>query len=225
MVQKLNASKKMNNGVFITLEGGEGVGKSTQIQLLERFLKEKGVSVTVTREPGGVGSAESIRDLLVNGETGKWHPLTETLLHFAARHEHIVDVIDPTLKKGHWVLCDRFADSTTAYQGYAQKINLGTISTLYELAVGDLKPNLTIILDLPVEVGLSRAQQRGVGGTRYERMGNEFHQRLRNGFLQIASREPKRCFVIDANQTIEEISNKIKSIVDQRFFSSIEPKI
>lgn len=209
----------MTTGIFISLEGGEGAGKSTQLKLLEESLTTHGIDIVRTREPGGVPSAETIRNLLVNGETDKWRPLTETLLHFAARHEHISRLIQPALEKGQWVLCDRFADSTTAYQGYAQNIDLKTISTLYDLAVGKIEPNLTIILDLPVEVGLERAEDRGVGGTRYERMGLEFHQRLRDGFLQIAKNNPHRCSIVDATQTIEEISKNIMALVETRFLS------
>jgi dTMP kinase len=210
----------MTTGVFITLEGGEGAGKSTQLKLLEERLATHEINIVRTREPGGVPSAETIRDLLVNGETDKWRPLTETLLHFAARHEHISRLVQPALENGQWVLCDRFADSTTAYQGYAQNIDLETIATLYRLAVGKLEPNLTIILDLPVQVGLERAEDRGIGGTRYERMGIEFHQRLRDGFLQIAANNPHRCSIVDATQTIEEISENIMALVEARFLSS-----
>ena len=171
----------------------------------------------VTREPGGVPSAENIRDLLVNGQIDKWNSLTETLLHFAARHEHVSKLIKPALEAGQWVLCDRFSDSTTAYQGFAQNIDLGLISNLYNLTVGNLQPNLTIILDLPAEVGLERAKERGVGGTRYERMGIDFHRRLRDGFLSIAKDNSERCTVIDGNQSIEIISKNIISVVVERF--------
>ena len=210
----------MSTGVFITLEGGEGAGKSTQLKLLEERLVTHEIDIVRTREPGGVPSAETIRDLLVNGETDKWRPLTETLLHFAARHEHISRLVQPALDRGQWVLCDRFADSTTAYQGYAQNIDLETIATLYQLAVGNLEPNLTIILDLPVEVGLERAEDRGIGGTRYEKMGIEFHKRLRDGFLQIAVNNPHRCSILDATQSIEEISEYIMALVEERFLST-----
>ena len=199
----------MSKGFFITLEGGEGAGKSTQLQLLKDFLVNASIDVVVTREPGGVPSAEIIRDLLVTGQIDKWNPITETLLHFAARHEHVSKLIQPSLESGQWVLCDRFADSTTAYQGFAQNVDLKLISNLYNLAVRNLQPNLTIILDLPAEVGLGRAKERGVGGTRYERMGLEFHRRLRNGFLSIANDNPERCTVIDASQSIEKISKNI----------------
>jgi dTMP kinase len=210
----------MITGVFITLEGGEGAGKSTQLKLLEERLVTYEIDIVRTREPGGVPSAETIRDLLVNGETDKWRPLTETLLHFAARHEHISRLVQPALDRGQWVLCDRFADSTTAYQGYAQNIDLETIATLYRLAVGNLEPNLTIILDLPVEVGLERAEDRGIGGTRYEKMGIEFHKRLRDGFLRIAANNPHRCSILDATQSIEEISEYIMALVEERFLST-----
>ena len=210
----------MTAGIFITLEGGEGAGKSTQLKLLGERLAAHGIDIVRTREPGGVPSAETIRELLVNGAADKWHPLTETLLHFAARHEHILRLVQPALENGQWVLCDRFADSTTAYQGYAHKIDLETIATLFRLAVGNLEPNLTIILDLPVEVGLERAEDRGIGGNRYEQMGTEFHQRLRHGFLQIAANNPRRCSIVDATQSIEEISGNIMALVEERFLST-----
>ena len=207
----------MNKGIFITLEGGEGAGKSTQLQLLKKFLFNAAIDVIVTREPGGVPSAENIRDLLVNGQIDKLNSLTETLLHFAARHEHVSKLIKPALEAGQWVLCDRFSDSTTAYQGFAQNIDLGLISNLYNLTVGNLQPNLTIILDLPAEVGLKRAKERGQGGTRYERMGIDFHRRLRDGFLRIAQENSQRCIIIDGNQSIENISKNIIKVVIERF--------
>ncbi|MBK18904.1 MAG: dTMP kinase [Rhodospirillaceae bacterium] len=207
----------MSQGVFITVEGGEGAGKSTQLALLENYLTELGIDLLRTREPGGVPSAEIVRELLIHGDGDRWSPLTETLLHFAARHEHVSRLIRPAIAEGKWVLCDRFADSTTAYQGYAQDIDHDVISNLYEIAVGDIKPNLTIILDLPVEIGLERARARKSGGMRYESMGIEFHQRLREGFLQIADQEAERCVVIDGNQPVDKISKDIIVLIDQRF--------
>ncbi len=207
----------MSKGVFITLEGGEGAGKSTQLQILKEFLVSTSIDVMVTREPGGVPSGEKIRDLLVNGRTDKWDPLTETLLHFAARREHVSKLIQPALDAGKWILCDRFADSTTAYQGFAQNIDLDLISNLYDLIIGNLQPDLTIILDLPAEIGLERAKKRGQGGTRYERMGIDFHRRLRDGFLRIAEENSQRCIVIDANQPIEIISKNMIKVVTERF--------
>jgi len=185
-------------GRFITLEGGEGAGKSTQIALLKEALEGQGKKVLMTREPGGSKGGEDIRTLLVNGDTHRWEPLTEALLNYAARHEHLQKVILPALDAGTWVLCDRFADSTLAYQGYGHSMNREIIRRLHRLVVGDLKPDLTLILDMPVDMGLKRTQGRGQGEDRYERMGLDFHDRLRAGFLEIAKKNPERCRIVDA---------------------------
>jgi dTMP kinase len=203
-------------GRFITLEGGEGAGKSTQIALLARYLRDAGIDVVETREPGGSPGAEKIRDILVNGPTDRWDPVTETLLHFAARREHVVNTIRPALALGAWVVCDRFADSTRAYQGCGQGVDLALIDSLYRDTVGDLRPDLTLILDIPIEAGLRRAGARRAGGTRYERMETDFHTRLREGFLEIARQEPRRCVVIDATGTVDEVAAAIQTAVDSR---------
>ncbi len=191
-------------GKFITFEGGEGGGKSTQVELLCAALIKHGIDVRATREPGGTAGAEEIRNLLVSGAPGRWLPATEALLHSAARHEHVSNLIRPNLESGQWVISDRFADSTIAYQGYAQALGRNCIEQLTRFAIGEIKPDLTLILDLPPEIGLERAKARGQGGAspaedRYEQMGAEFHQALRDGFLEIAKREPGRCTVIDAS--------------------------
>lgn len=205
----------MTRGVFITLEGGEGSGKSTQVQLLARALSARGIEVTVTREPGGAPGAEQIRALLVNGETGRWDPLSEALLHYAARREHLRHTVLPALAGGRWVVCDRFADSTMAYQGYGHGLGREVIAALHEAVVGDLAPDLTLILDIPVENGLGRAASRG-GEDRYERMDRKFHDRLREGFLDIARREPRRCAIIDAAGTVDEVRAAILAVVHAR---------
>jgi len=210
---------------FVTLEGGEGAGKSTQIARLAQTLADSGIAVTTTREPGGSPGADAIRALLVEGEPGRWDGETEALLHFAARRDHLVRTVWPALAKGSWVLCDRFADSTMAYQGYGHGLDRGVIETLYRLTVGDFAPHLTLILDLPVEAGLARAAARqgsaGAGGggsaeDRYERMAREFHERLRAGFLDIAQREPERCAVIDAARDADTVAADIRAIVAGR---------
>lgn len=206
----------MTRGRFITLEGGEGAGKSTQIALLQASLEAQGLRVRVTREPGGSDGGEEIRNLLVNGETHRWEPLTEALLNYAARHEHLQKVILPALQDGTWVLCDRFADSTMAYQGYGHRMNREVIRRLHRLVVGDTAPDLTLIFDMPVEQGLARAHARGAGEDRYERMGSEFHQRLRDGFLDIAKKEPVRCAVIDATGDIGAVAMAVAAEVSQR---------
>ncbi len=204
-------------GHFITLEGGEGAGKSTQIRRLAEWLRtERGGDVVMTREPGGSPGAEAIRELLVNGETDRWDARTEALLHFAARRDHVIKTISPALERGDWVLCDRFADSTRAYQGIVQGAGLDVVETLYALAVGDLEPDLTLLLDLPVEVGLARAGERG-GSDRYERMGRDFHEALRTAFLKIAQSAPERCIVIDATGGEAEVESAIRAAVAHRW--------
>lgn len=207
----------MTRGRFITLEGGEGAGKSTQIALLKECLEASGLSVLVTREPGGSKGGEDIRNLLVNGDTNRWEPLTEALLNYAARHEHLEKVILPALAKGIWVLCDRFADSTMAYQGYGHGMNREVIRRLHRLVVDDVAPDLTLIFDMPVELGLERATSRGDGEDRYERMGTDFHERLRQGFLEIERKDPARCKLIDASSDIGAVAMAVTSEVSERF--------
>ena len=206
----------MARGRFITLEGGEGAGKSTQIRLLAEALRGDGIAVTTTREPGGAPGAERIRTLLVDGATDRWDGVSEALLHFAARREHLVRTVWPALDRGDWVISDRFADSTMAYQGYGLGLGRALVESLYAQAVGDFRADLTLILDLPVEQGLARAAARNGGGTRYERMGVDFHRRLREGFLDIARREPDRCVVIDATLPIETVARAMLAAVRER---------
>ncbi|OAN44018.1 thymidylate kinase [Paramagnetospirillum marisnigri] len=209
-------------GRFITMEGGEGAGKSTQLRLLAEALREDGLMVVTTREPGGSPGAEAIRALLVSGETERWDGVTEALLHFAARRDHLVRTVWPALERGHWVLCDRFADSTLAYQGFGHGLDPEVIASLYRVAVGHFAPDLTLVLDLPVEDGLKRAGSRGSAGggggaeDRYERMGLGFHQRLRQGFLGIAAANPMRCAVIDAAASPGKVHDDILATVRAR---------
>ena len=202
---------------FITLEGGEGAGKSTHLRRLGEALRAIGETVVLTREPGGSEGAEQIRSLLVGGAVNRWEPMTEALLHYAARRDHVERTIRPALEAGSWVICDRFADSTMAYQGYGQGVAREWVEALHRLVVGDFGPALTLILDLPVEEGLIRARSRGAAGEdRYERMGSGFHERLRAGFLDIAVREPGRCVIVDANRSVEEVAAAIRSAVRER---------
>jgi len=203
-------------GRFVTLEGGEGAGKSTQLGLLADSLRATGADVLTTREPGGAPGAEAIRRLLVDGAVGRWDAVSEALLHFAARRNHLVDTVWPALDAGRWVLSDRFADSTMAYQGVGQGLGRPAVEALYELAVGNFAPDLTLILDVSVEIGLDRAAGRAGGEDRYERMGTEFHQRLRQAFLDIAEREPERCAVVDAGAPMEEVAAAIRYAVGER---------
>jgi dTMP kinase len=203
-------------GRFITLEGGEGAGKSTQIARLKGWLEGRGRKVTATREPGGSPGAEMIRKLLVEGPVECWDGTSEALLHFAARREHLRSTVWPALKRGDWVLSDRFADSTLAYQGYGHGVDRRIFEQLYEVAVGDFRPDLTIILDLPIETGLERAAARRGTETRYESLPREFHARVREGFLEIAAREPKRCVVIDATGDVDTIAGAIAEAASKR---------
>jgi len=200
-------------GCFVTFEGGEGGGKSTNLTMLARALEGAGHSVSTTREPGGSDGAEEIRRLLVEGSTDRWDAVSEALLHYAARRDHVSRLIRPALERGDWVIADRFIDSTMAYQGYGHRLGRKPIEALQALAIGTLKPDLTLILDLPVEAGLARAGSRDNNETRYERMANGFHQRLRDGFLDIAKREPDRCVVIDAMQDIDSVQEMVRQAV------------
>ena len=212
---------RVEPGRFITLEGGEGSGKSTQIRLLRHAFEAAGIPILATREPGGATGAERIRSLLVNGDVERWSPATEALLHYAARRDHVERTIQPALDSGRWVLCDRFADSTMAYQGYGHGLGPDFIERLHELALGDFRPNLTLVLDLPVETGLGRAEARRAGEDRYERMEIEFHHRLRDGFHAIAEAEPERCVVVDADRTVNAIQDDLQRIIRERFHIAV----
>ena len=202
---------------LITLEGGEGSGKSTQIGRLREALVQQGFDVLLTREPGGSYGAEMLRSLLVKGDAGRWDGMSEALLLNAARRDHLEKTIKPALSAGKIVISDRFADSTIAYQGYGHGIDLAALAELQRLAIGDLEPDLTLILDMPVEEGLERARSRGYSETRYEEMDLAFHHRLCGGFLTIAAADPDRCKVIDANRTIEDVHNELLAAVAALF--------
>ena len=206
----------MTRGRLITLEGGEGAGKSTQIGRLAEYLRARGHEVVVTREPGGSAGAEAIRALLVNGPPEKWSAQTETLLMYAARRDHIERVIEPALARGAWVICDRFADSTRAYQGAAGGADPALIQALEDHVLAGLKPDLTLVLDLPVEAGLARAHARGDSEGRFESKGAAFHEALRQAFLDIAAREPGRCRVIDSGGAPDEVTARILAVVGEK---------
>lgn len=206
----------MARGRFITLEGGEGAGKSTQQNRLVARLTEAGFDVVSTREPGGSEGGEAIRELLVNGPADRWSAVTEVLLMNAARRDHIERRIRPALERGAAVVCDRFADSTRAYQGAGGEADPAFIAAVEREVVGDVRPDLTIILDLPVEAGLARAAHRGGGEARFEAKGIEFHRRLRQGFLDIAAAEPERCVVLDATQPPDMVAEAVWQVVQER---------
>lgn len=208
------------NGMFITLEGGEGTGKTTQIELLAKKLKENGHEVITTREPGGTPEAEKIRELLVHRDGGDWTPMAEILLFFAARNMHVENLIKPAVAAGKIVISDRFTDSTRAYQSYGHGIDPDVIESFVQLALGGYDPDLTFILDIDPATGLERAGKRlsddGSGEDRFEQMDLGFHEKLRQGFLEISERNPDRCVMIDAGRAIEKIAGEIGQIALER---------
>lgn len=204
---------------FVTFEGGEGGGKTTQAKRLQERLAKRGIAAILTREPGGSPGAEDIRKILITGEPSRWDPLTEALLHFAARREHVERTIRPALGNGEWVISDRFFDSTMAYQGYAQGLGAEVVESLRQDVLGTFAPDLTIILDLPVEDGLAREQARG-GSDRYGRMGLDFHRRVREAFLDIAAHAPKRCVVLDATQPVDSVAANVWTAVEERLLNT-----
>jgi dTMP kinase len=218
----MNAARR---GRFITLEGGEGAGKSTQAKLLAEKLSTLGLSVVVTREPGGSPGAEALRDIILSGKAEPFGPAGEAILFSAARIDHIDRLIAPALGRGAWVISDRFADSTRAYQGVAGKLDPALIASLERVAVGDVRPDLTLILDLAVEKGLARAAaRRGEKGVtdRFEREGDAFHQTLRQAFLDIARAEPNRCAIIDADKPPQDVAQTIWICVRERLANAFE---
>ena len=202
-------------GRFISIEGGEGAGKSTQVGLLVAALDRTGIPARATREPGGSPGAEAIRRLLLEGEGERWDAIGEALLLVAARRDHVTRVVAPVLAQGVWVVSDRFADSTMAYQGYGRGVALEVLAALHRFALGEFAPDLTVILDLPVEIGLARAAARSPAD-RFERLDQDFHQKLRQGFRQIADENPTRCLLIDASGNPHTVHRAVAAAVEQR---------
>lgn len=201
---------------FITFEGGEGTGKSSHARDLAESLRKAGKVVVLTREPGGAPGAEDIRALLVTGTVGRWSPQAETLLNYAARESHLRETIRPALLRGELVLCDRFMDSTRAYQGFAGGGDLELIDALERKIVGATRPELTLILDVDPELGLKRAKGRSDRSEdRFEKKGLEFHRKLREGFLTIAAQDPQRCRVIDSSRPYAAVAEDIRRAVAQ----------
>ena len=211
----MDAPSVKNPGRFITLEGGEGAGKSTQIQVIKDYLLTRGNDVVVTREPGGTSEGQEIRNLLVSGDKDKWSPLSETLLILADRAAHLERLIRPALAEGKYVVCDRFFDSTKAYQGVAGGLGLDVIHNLQQPVLGTTLPDVTLLLDIDPEKGLRRAQERG-GELRFESKTLAYHRTLRNAFLDFAAQEPDRIFVIDADRDVEAVSADILAVLDER---------
>ena len=203
----------IRKGMFITFEGGEGAGKTTQIELLRKKLIEAGHDVVTTREPGGVPEAEKIRDLLVKSDGGNWDPLSECLLFFTARRMHVETLIKPALEAGKIVISDRFTDSTIAYQGYGHGFEMDLILKTKKLSIDHFQPDITFLLDLPAVEGLQRSKRRLAEAEsnedKFENLDLSFHERLRDGFLEIAKNEPERVTVINAQDDIETISQNI----------------
>ncbi len=199
-------------GKFITLEGGEGCGKSTNIKFIEQLLLTEGFSVVLTREPGGTILAENIRQLLLDKEQEKISEQTELLMMFAARAQHIKHVIQPALDQGSWVLCDRFTDSSYAYQGYGRNMDRSAIQWLESFSQNKLRPDLTLLLDAPVDLGMARVQKRGQLD-RFECEKMEFFNKVRTGFLEIAKQQPERVKVVDAAQELPAVQESITQLI------------
>lgn len=212
-----------HKGFFISFEGGEGAGKTTQINQLAQYLTEKKHKVITTREPGGTSEGEKIRQLLVQRDGGNWSPIAECLLIFAARIMHVEKVILPALQEGKIVISDRFTDSTIAYQGYGHGLSRDKIDELRHVITDTLEPGLTFILDIAPEDGLMRSGRRLAAEAlkieqtedKYENLDIEFHQKLRQGYLDIAKENPGRCYIIDASQSIEDIQKQVQDKIDE----------
>jgi len=212
-------------GVFITFEGGEGSGKSTQAQRLAERLKLRGHDVVLTREPGGTPGAEAIRHLLLSGIAKPLGTEAETFMFAAARDDHVNNLIRPALERGAWVVCDRFIDSTRVYQGALGNVDPRMIRALERLVVGDVMPDLTLFLDLPPEIGLTRARGRGAEADRFEAETLEYHRLLRQAYLEIAEQEPERCVVIDGTPSADAIAVRIWMLVSERFLRKPTPAV
>lgn len=213
----------MSAGRFITLEGGEGAGKSTQIKLLAQAFAAAGLASIITREPGGSTGGEAIRNLVVSGATDRWNPTTESLLFMAARFDHLETKIKPALAAGQWVLCDRFYDSTYIYQGIAKNVGTVWLDQLYRQLFANTAPDLTLLLDLPPSIGLARTDKRGnVAESRFEQMDIAFHERLRAGFLELAAANPARIQTVDATQDAASVHSAIIAKVNARFELALE---
>ncbi|HLH89304.1 MAG TPA: dTMP kinase [Xanthobacteraceae bacterium] len=213
------------HGRFITLEGGEGSGKSTQAERLAARLRALAISVVVTREPGGSAGADIMRHVLLSGAAKPLGPVAETLLFAAARDDHVRATIAPALAQGRWVVCDRFIDSTRVYQGTLGEVDPRLIRALERLTIASTMPELTFVLDLPPEIGLARAARRRAGARadRFETEAIEFHTRLRQAYRDIAAAEPQRCVLIDADRSADAVADDIWSVVNARLDPASAP--
>lgn len=208
----------MNAGVFISFEGGEGCGKSTQLKLLFEKLVQSGINVLQTREPGGTPQAEQLRSLVLTGADDAWDATEELMLFSAARRNHSRKLIRPAMGEGKWVLSDRYLDSTTVYQGYGRGYPLDKIEVMHDLATDGLRPDLTLVFDIDPAIGVTRSMaRRGNTEVRFENLDRTFHDHVRQGFLAVAAKEAKRCAVIDASGSIEDVQKRVWNTVSQRF--------
>ena len=202
------------NNLFITFEGGDGSGKSTQVNLLKDYLDNLNFETIKTREPGGTPSAEILRNFLTTGEVEKWTPMSEALLMWASRYEHLIQVIEPALNSGKNVICDRFYDSTYAYQGVAHNLGIDKMEKLKKIIIGDIEPDVTFVLDIDPKVGLKRSLDRSNQENRFESYNIDFHNKIRSAFLEIAKKNKNRCVVVDASLNEQEINNLIITVID-----------
>jgi dTMP kinase len=213
---------EVRRGRFITIEGGDGAGKTTQAGLLAAALERQGIAVRLTREPGGSSGGEAIRRLLLDDETQHWDAVGEALLLVAARRDHVQTLIAPALARGTWIVCDRFADSTLAYQGYGRGLSIEQLGALHRFALGDFAPDLTLILDVAVEIAEARAASRAAARDRFDGLDRRFRERLRHGFRRIAAAEPERCDLIDAGGAVAEVHRAILAATKARLGLSFD---
>ena len=207
----------MEKGKFITLEGGEGAGKTTQAKLLVEALNSAGIETVLTREPGGTFGAEAIRKLVLDGTKDRWSGMTELLLMYAARVDHIEKLIRPALDRGAWVISDRFADSSVAYQGYARGVDLTRVKGVHDAVLGGFEPDLTILFDIDPVIAMKRVETRGEEISRFDAESMEFHNTLRDAFLDIAGKNPKRIFTLDAGEKRQAVHMRMIFAVTQKF--------
>ena len=211
----------MSANKMIVIEGVDGSGKGVQTRLLQQAMLDAGLACILTREPGGSAAAEDIRDLLVKGEPEKWDSMTELLLMYAARRAHLRDTIQPALAQGKWVISDRFADSSRAFQGIAGELGLETVEQLHRLSIDNFTPDLVIILDIDDQVALQRAIARGDGEDRFEKKGADYHRKVRAAFRQIANSNPELYRLIDASGSIEQVASQIFATLEDKFQLSL----
>lgn len=207
---------------MIVIDGVDGSGKGVQTRCLHQAMLDVKLPCILTREPGGSPAAEDIRDLLVNGDPEKWDSMTELLLMFAARRAHLRDTVWPALKQGTWVISDRFADSSRAFQGIAGETGLQTVEDIYRISIGDFKPDLVFILDIDESVALARAEARGGGEDRFEKKGPDYHQKVRAAFRSIAVSDPDHYMLIDASGTIEQVTSQIFAMITEKYHLSLK---